>query len=577
MGIGIKSLHRKARLSKTSLVMPRTSFPHNPPPTPPLRRRRRNRAALIDGPDDMRRMRDEFGAIQQNVVRGAKEGEGPYALPVVGPMRHAVDTVGTGLGGLWSTVGHAAGGAADAVTYGLGSGLAALAGNEGGLLTDAVNTIGAGADAIKGGTGYVLGLPAVQQGLQAVGDTWQSIPPDARRTLGATGEIVGTFAPIPGVGKSAAQIAGKPIARAGQAIEQSGLRGAARMREARAVEALRQPPTPTNVAREARTGGGETGVFKQRTYTPDAYTAQQAKDLVEVMGDRMKPGMSNQGFIDAAKPTLDKVEAALQSAVKSARPVNPEDVARNLAERGREILKDIPAELFEFGYGEQLKKYMSEAWATTMAFTNNARGDAAALLKARRALDDWLEARKSTFFSQLEGGVGQDKARNYLDRFNSAARQAINHGVDVATDGAARKALDHESALITAIGRSAKKVSREAPNALGRFAEWLPDSFRPHGIRDFATRVARSPVNYTMATGPAIAAAASGASVPAAVLTGLGTLGAYQGAKQLTKPGIRRGLGALLQGRGPRPLGGVPDYGAGQRGSLADILLEQQK
>jgi hypothetical protein len=205
-------------------------FSAQPPAHTPAPAEAQEQGRLDRWSDDMRRMRDEFGAIQQNVVRGAKEGEGPYALPVVGPMRHAVDTVGTGLGGLWSTVGHAAGGAADAVTYGLGSGIAALAGNEGGLLTDAVNTIGAGADAIKGGTGYVLGLPAVQQGLQAVGDTWQSIPPDARRTLGATGEIVGTFAPIPGVGKSAAQIAGKPIARAGQAIEQLARRRRVRRR-----------------------------------------------------------------------------------------------------------------------------------------------------------------------------------------------------------------------------------------------------------------------------------------------------------------------------------------------------------
>lgn len=173
--------------------------------------------------DDMRRMRDEFGAIQQNVVRGAKEGEGPYALPVVGPMRHAVDTVGTGLGGLWSTVGHAAGGAADAVTYGLGSGLAALAGDKGGPLTDAVNTIGAGADAVGSGAKAFFLPPTTRQGLDAIGRGWQSIPPDARRTLGATGEIVGTFAPIPGVGKSAAQIAGKPIAAAGAAMKRPPL------------------------------------------------------------------------------------------------------------------------------------------------------------------------------------------------------------------------------------------------------------------------------------------------------------------------------------------------------------------
>ena len=97
MGIGIKSLHRKARLSKTSLVCPEPVFRTTPRPHP------RSGGGAGQGrldrwSDDMRRMRDEFGAIQQNVVRGAKEGEGPYALPVVGPMRHAVDTVGTGPG-----------------------------------------------------------------------------------------------------------------------------------------------------------------------------------------------------------------------------------------------------------------------------------------------------------------------------------------------------------------------------------------------------------------------------------------------------------------------------------------------
>jgi hypothetical protein len=320
---------------------------------------------------------------------------------------------------------------------------------------------------------------------------------------------------------------------------------------------LRKVPTPTNIGEEAL-HGLEKGPFNQRTFNPPPAIEEMAKNLTEVMGDALRPGITNQGFIASAKAKLNEVENALQAALpEGVGYVRPERLAGNILSRGRRLLQNIPEEAFNSDAGKLLKKYVEQAVETASGFVRAAGNSPKELLRQRRLMDKWLESNKSTIFAQLET---EGKVPPIIDQFRLSLRQAINDEVIAAAPSAAtRKALDHESALMTAIERSRAKVSREPENALARMAEYLPDAIRPSGLQDFAKKIAKNPVGYTATVAPALLALKMGAGGLLASGAGLAGLGAYSAARYAASPGARRGFGALLQGRFPAKRGGF-DY-----------------
>jgi hypothetical protein len=530
-------------------------FSAQPPAHTPAPAEAQEQGRLDRWSDDMRRMRDEFGAIQQNVVRGAKEGEGPYALPVVGPMRHAVDTVGTGLGGLWSTVGHAAGGAADAVTYGLGSGLAALAGDKGGPLTDAVNTIGAGADAVGSGAKAFFLPPTTRQGLDAIGRGWQSIPPDARRTLGATGEIVGTFAPIPGVGKSAAGMAGSASAGAGRALERAGTAQAMKNR-AQFIKDLIEPLGTAKQMEADLSLTAPKGFLQVAERGLSPREANMASVLMDV------PGLSQNKTLLGNWHSMDGAVSMLDDRLK--RQLFQSDFQVSKKELMGEMMKEVESLLKSPAIVGDQEASIRKLWPTIQDVMAAAPETPLGFLEARQALDKALLSARS-------GGrlLSQEGPESALKNAALGLRRVINkHLYDRVKDVATQDTLFREHNILSAMRQLGPKAAREAKGPIGRYVQSAaPRGWSPKEVAMSFVDNLGKPYNRATVEGAGIGAMAAG-PMGAAIGAPLG-LGLEALRRGAMGPTLKRGLGRALQGKpytplqysipNPRP-GGIAGY-----------------
>lgn len=335
--------------------------------------------------------------------------------------------------------------------------------------------------------------------------------PRASRHLNGLGNVL-SILPI---GK-AKEPAGSALAELGSAVEQSGIKSAAKRNDNFINDLILPKETPSQ--RENLVGRTKEVGFNRRKEVQLTPQEQEMADTVSQIKD-VKKGNSLQGNYNAVQDANHAEADSLIANLQKNNVTVPDDVIVNGLDAVRNRLSKNPY-LAGADASKSAEAVTNQALEIIMKQPRTASG----LLQARKDLDAWVKSQRPNVF---------DAADSPVSTAVREVRQEINDMVANAVPNADVKAsLRKQSNLYRAQDNIATKAKDEAKTRIGRAAKTVGNAIT---------------LKNGVAGGLALAGlGASGAAVPIAA----GALSLYGAKKAATSPAIRKVLGATIRRSG---------------------------
>lgn len=403
----------------------------------------------------------------------------------------------------------------------------------GGLLRSGLRTVGGVASAAFS---PITELPGVKQGLEAAGGLISKIP-----GVGAVAQKAGELAQkypegakdvknvfdtaTLGIGTGVAKPAEAALAKAGTALEKSGVAAvdAAKFKFAQdLVKPVENAATKLEQVKRTTEVGG---IFKKDIVTPTSGEIQSAKEVAQVPG--VSPSNTYQKNFNLVRDYNVAQAQKLEADVAAYDFVIPKREVISKLNVAADSLKESPLIV---GDAEKMANRLIEG-AKKFVAANDGKGSG--LLKARKEYDQWVLSQKPKVFDA--------KAENAFTIANRAVRGTLNDTLDEnAVNLGVKDSLKKQAALYNAMDTIAPKAAEEANTVFNRALQRIGKNL---GTRNKLVQT------LAAATGVGVFGAAATYALPLTIGTGIGFL-VYQGGRLVMKPGVRIAIAKLLKESG---------------------------